>query len=512
MRLICNSIVFFMIFLFSTSVFSAPVHTIFNYNHYGKLNIAGWSLSGDYTNWVYNGDALSACAGNSINIKIGSDTTNYPAKGGSITYSSDSELTITCNYLVSNIVLYFSITDCETDNSCPVCEGPVSSDNYIALDGVMCDSGAECTVAFDNRYLTTDGYNYTNITNSDPEGISACEFSLDDFNSQVAEEYSCELPYVLDPVLLSCVCADGEICDELPPTPDCDNSDSCLLVAESSCHSSQALMEYQYLGGSSFSSSCGIVDAQCADSWTWNIIDQTCLLDSDGDGISDPYDPAPNDETETGDTDKDGVPDSQDTHPADPTRFNSTGSTLQDTGLITGDLVTPIGESTNFNDTAIVNAINENTKATNTTNQLTDDLKDIGTAGNSINKDGFTDVTTSLSTTNTTLDKIKSFLEDIKDNTTPESGTAVNQDISNLITSTNEDLGIPVLQDSNSTFVDTLFGKISVSRCVNPVFDGNELDLCSNAERVLPLATFTIWVLTLIFMYGELHSVLRRRS
>ena len=315
-----------------------------------------------------------------------------------------------------------------------------------------------------------------------------------------------------DPVDGTCVCEDGYSRDEqnMCSADDggegggtsCNSSDSCLSEVEAICAASDAfVMDYQYFGGGQYGYACGIDLGSCDPGQSWNLATQLCVTDTDGDGTGDAFDPEPDNPDVNGDTDGDGVPDSQDSDPNNPDEWN--GPDLAGQPITVGDTVDPVGPSTEFNDSAIVAAINETISQNNTTNSLLDDLQNTGAVGNDITADGFSSVIDGLSANNSALNDISEQLE-------PVDGDAITAEITSLVESTPTELGLPEITEADSSFVSSAGAVFQTAQCVNPNFGGHSIDLCSLQSRIVPLAEWVLWLLTVMFCYYEFHSVLRR--
>jgi len=338
----------------------------------------------------------------------------------------------------------------------------------------------------------------------------------------------CTDGYTTDPVTGNCVLSDGNTDNNLDPnTPQCDSAATCLSLANNTCASTgQVVLHFEYLGGSQYGGTCGYQQGTCDAAYSWSITDQTCLADADSDGTPDPYDPDPNDSGVTGDADGDGIPDSEDQAPNTPGQGYDSGPDYSGQPInVNPNPVAPVGSSTNFDDSAIVAAINQNTQVTNNTNQLIDKTNKRIEASNSL----LTDIKSNTGYSKDYLEAIKNntqdigeiknqvtnsndTLSDIKTSLDPVDGTDTNNQISSLVNKSSDELGLPSVTDEHSQFVSTMFGQLNVGDCSNPDFNGHVIDLCSLSPTILPIANFICWGLTLIFIYFEFHSVLRRRG
>jgi hypothetical protein len=314
---------------------------------------------------------------------------------------------------------------CEEPSQCSP-DVSVNESTFIALNGVMCSSVLGiCEVPFASQLSTDDGYTFTAPDGYESQPIGKCPFTVDEFRNAKAGSLACTLPFILDVVNEQCICSDGlqTQCEQVDDPDICNDNNSCLQTAADQCIGSQSLMNFTYLGGSNFNSNCGYQDSSCDINQSWNIVNQVCLADSDGDGTEDEYDPEPLNASQNGDADDDGVPDSQDQFPNDPERFDDfSGSGLDNRSIVIGGLVNPVGESTLFNDSAIVGAINETTKAVNSTNQLINSLSQVGIASNNIAETqnnilttGFNNVNSGLNAVNNSVNSVDTSLNEIKE-------------------------------------------------------------------------------------------------
>lgn len=356
---------------------------------------------------------------------------------------------------------------------------------------------------------TTYGLSGRVFTQWTPDGDDLCTVNPD---AEICAPVCDGENETTDPVDGSCVCEDGFSRDEnnmcsadnpVDPEPNtCGSSDECLSEVEAICAASGAfVMDYQYFGGGQYGYACGIDLGSCEPGQAWNVATQLCVIDTDGDGIGDAFDPEPENPDVNGDTDGDGVPDSQDSDPTNPDVWN--GPDLSGQPITIGNRVDPVGPSIDFNDSAIVGAINETISQNNTTNSLLDDLQNTGAVGNDIAADGFSSVLDGLSANNAALNGISDQLE-------PVDGDAITTQITDLVNSSASELGVPEITDSDSSFISSSGAIFTTAQCNNPSFNGHSIDLCSLQARIVPLAEWVLWLLTVMFCYHEFHSVLRR--
>jgi len=357
--------------------------------------------------------------------------------------------------------------------------------------------------AHNSGYQTDDTWVFlrqTSYLNATPENEYCTVYPNDENCFPV-----CEDNQVNDPVTGECVCADGETCDDSGGSTEvCSDDSSCLDYVEQVCSSyGEQIMNYQYFGGGQYGYECGLMTNSCPSGQVWNAPTQVCINDGDSDGTPDPFDPDPTNPDIDGDSDSDGVPDDQDSHPNDPTQWN--GSTLSGQPITIGQPQDPIGSTTDFDDTAIVSAINETIEQGNTSNSLLEDIQGTAAASNDLLNDGFTSLGDGLSETNGLLSGINETLQ-------PVDGQQTIDTITGLMEQTSEELGIQELQESDTSFVSTGANVFKTAQCNNPVFDGHTIDLCSHASRIVPIAEFIIWLGTLLFIWNEVHRTLRRQS
>jgi len=298
----------------------------------------------------------------------------------------------------------------------------------------------------------------------------------------------------------ACECPVNTLGCEDSPTDfiDCEDRGSCRQAAEQQCAADgQILTEFQYLGAGDKSYSCGDSNRSCDAGYSFNIPTQNCLNDVDADGTPDVFDPDPNDPNVKGDSDGDGIPDQQDTQPNDDANWFGEVSYSGSTGGINYS-VDAVGESTNFNDTAIVGALNELIDQGNTTNANIESLESVGIKNNDLTAD-----------TNQALNQIDNSLDGISEQLEEKNGDATNAAITGLINSTPEELGIVVPTSSDDVGISSVGAMFANSQCVNPSIGQSTLDVCSIAPHVNSTAEIVLWLILLSFVWNEFHSVLR---
>lgn len=317
-----------------------------------------------------------------------------------------------------------------------------------------------------------------------------------------------------------CVCADGfsrndlGVCageDEIDPDPDpdpdpepsCDSSDSCLYEAQLICESqdNQVVYNYSWYEGDNYSLQCGYLAFDgCPSGTSWSAQEQLCITDSDNDGYPDPYDPSPENPDDPTEPPPTIPPDNDPENPRPPIIGGGNPPINVGGGGVPQD---PIGETTNFNDTAIVAAINETIKQNNESNSLLESIKNSSSESNALLAENNQAIGNSTQAITDSINNLNDTLE-------PVDGTETNNQISELFNKSPDELGIETVNSSNAGFVSDAFTQFENSSCVNPVFGGHTLDLCKHSQRIVPVLEFLLWGLTLFFIYSEIHTVLRR--
>ncbi|MCG7814072.1 hypothetical protein MI353_15090 [Alteromonas sp. MCA-1] len=352
------------------------------------------------------------------------------------------------------------------------------------------------------------------------------------------DEFQCPANEVIDPVTGNCGCADGNELDQTnscQPIDDdgdigdggdgndggdggdgdgtgsgggsnnqCSSSEACLNEAEEICSSDgRSVMEYQYRGAGYYTYQCGYQDQDCGDGFSWDRTNQVCLQDLDNDGTPDNQDPEPENPDETGDRDGDGVPDGQDSHPDDPDQWNSNPNSNHN-----GQNVNPIGQSEFFDDTAIVQALNENTQTSNTTNTKLDELTSQGAITNDL-LDGIGESLNGISDTlgegepdgkgaGDLSNGVDSALDQFEDMAIDE----FNKDIdSNLI-----------VEQGDIPTIETAFGGLELEKCEDISNDLFTLELCSLAPRINPILYWAFACFTVIACFRNVSATLKKEN
>jgi hypothetical protein len=355
----------------------------------------------------------------------------------------------------------------------------------------------------------------------------------DAFNSacQDFSQHQCPENQVIDPVTGYCQCADGagemdetytcQAPEDPEPDPDpdngggepqaCNDSDSCAVEATTKCEATgQSVHTYTYYGNGKYNLRCGFEEYQCPDGHSWNKKEQSCQIDSDGDGTSDYFDPEPDNPEEDGDSDGDGVPDSQDSHPQDPNQWNSNGN---GSGGYNGSSVDPIGQSDKFDDTAIVSALNENTQTTNATNDKLNDLLEQGSIANDALGQSNAIGQQALGE----LGKITDLLgqgepngkgaDDLQGEIDGELAEAETK----VVDEFNKDLDEALFVDKTMLpNIETVFGNLELERCEDISNFLFTLELCSLAPRINPILYWALAAMTLISCWHMVIETLKR--
>ena len=281
----------------------------------------------------------------------------------------------------------------------------------------------------------------------------------------------------------------------------CDSSDSCLTQAQNQCADGRTLMNYNYLGGSVYRFQCGYQDYDCGDNATWDKKHQTCQVDNDSDGTPDPFDPDPNDPENTGDRDSDGVVDSQDSHPDDPSKWNENQEFAH-----TGQNVNPIGQSEQFDDSAIVGAINEVTQTSNTTNSLLERMSEQSAIGNDF-----------LSGIGSSIDELSDALK--SDSPSGKSSGDLESEVDSALDELEQkaidefgkeiDSGLMVDKDQLPT-IETAFGGLELEKCEDISNFLFTIELCSLAPRITPILYWAFACFTLIACFHTVIATLKK--
>lgn len=282
-------------------------------------------------------------------------------------------------------------------------------------------------------------------------------------------------------------------------TPECNSSDSCLTEAQAVCASyDQTIMDYQYYGGSQYNLSCGYEEYDCGTDKRWDKSAQLCLTDTDGDGTGDPFDPEPENPDENGDSDGDGVADSQDSHPNDPSKWNESGS-------YTGGTVAPVGTSEQFNDSAIVEAVNQNTLAQNATTENLDKISKQTGISNDILQGLFDNSENSLGILGTESPDGQS-ATDLETGADAALDALENEVASKMGESLDQGLFI---SPDDLGFVETMFGTLQLEKCENVSNFLFTIPICELAPIVNPILYWAFAAFTIVACFHTIIATLK---
>ncbi len=355
------------------------------------------------------------------------------------------------------------------------------------------------------------------------------------------EEFQCPANETIDPVTGNCNCSDGYQSDETNTCSpiddgsdgdgsvgdgsggdgsggggsggggsggnsnyDCDSSESCLTEAQGICSAdNRTVMEFQYQGAGYYQYTCGYEDYNCGEGFSWDRANQVCKADQDQDGTPDDQDPEPENPEENGDRDGDGVPDGQDSHPDDPDQWN--GNPQIDH---TGQNVNPIGESDKFNDSAIVEALNQNTQTTNTTNTKLDSLLEQGALSNDqlgLINDGLQGLSDALGQEEPTgkgsgdlNDAVGEALDDFEQMTIDEFNQGIDDNL--------------LVEQGDLPTIETAFGGLELEKCEDITNDLFTLELCSLAPRINPILYWAFACFTVIACFQNVSATLKKEN
>lgn len=417
-------------------------------------------------------------------------------------------------------------------------------DNNTSISGSMTYSGGNCRASWTRTTGSSAGTTISHVskTVSCPSGQrpqSYLESACIDF-----DQVQCPANEVIDPVTGNCGCADAHELDETNACQpidndddigggdgdggtggdgtggdgtggdgtggggngnyDCNSSESCLVEAQGICSAdNRTVMEYQYQGAGYYHYRCGYEDYNCGQGFTWDRPNQVCKADQDNDGIADEFDPEPQDPNETGDRDGDGVPDRQDSHPDDPDQWNG-----NPTNNHNGQNVNPIGPSEQFDDSAIVAALNENTQTSNTTNSKLDDLTDQGSITNDLlggigeSLDGISDALGQEEPTGKGSGDLDSGINSALDEFENKAIDEFNKDL---------DSGLFVQREQLPT-IETAFGGLELEKCEDVSTFLFTLELCSLAPRINPILYWAFACFTVIACFHTVAATLKKES
>lgn len=411
-------------------------------------------------------------------------------------------------------------------------EGNSQSGTVIQLNSSQC--GAQFQGEEGTTYFVKIKYALKR-TVSCPAGERPQSYTDDDCRPY--EEIQCGENQTIDPVTGMCTCSDGStenandyscsVDNTDPDNPDngdgsggdgsggdgsggdgsdfdCNTSESCLSEAQLICETgNRSLMEYQYLGSGYYDYQCGYQDYDCGEGFSWDRANQVCKADQDQDGTPDDQDPEPENPDETGDRDGDGVPDGQDSHPDDPDQWNGNPQSNHN-----GQNVNPIGESETFNDSAIVEALNQNTQTTNTTNTKLDSLFQQGAITNdalgSINQ-GLQGISDALGESEPTgkgsddlNDSVGQALDDFEQMTIDEFNKGIDDNL--------------LVEKGDFPTIETAFGGLELEKCEDITNQLFTLELCSLAPRINPILYWAFACFTVIACFQNVSATLKKEN
>jgi hypothetical protein len=362
--------------------------------------------------------------------------------------------------------------------------------------------------------------------------------SYADSSCKPFDQIQCPANQTIDPITGECNCSDGFIddgtynCAENEPDDgtggdgtggdgtggdgtggdgsgsdsnyECDSSESCLTEAQGICSAdNRTVMEFQYQGAGYYQYTCGYEDYNCGNGFSWDRANQVCKADQDQDGTPDDQDPEPQNPDENGDRDGDGVPDGQDSHPDDPEQWNGNPQSNHN-----GQNVNPIGESDSFNDSAIVEALNQNTQTTNTTNSKLDALYEQGALSNDqlaqIN-DGLQGLSDTLGQEEPTgkgsgdlNDAVGEALDDFEQMTIDEFNKGIDDNL--------------LVEQGDIPTIETAFGGLELEKCEDITNDLFTLELCSLAPRINPILYWAFACFTVIACFQNVSATLKKEN
>jgi hypothetical protein len=474
---------------------------------------------------------------------------DYPDINGSYSYWTTNAIVCSASYggyapfYVTVSAVY---TDCtlpevfQSPGSCaepqPCTEGHSNSGAHPVLNGQVCDANFQCAIFWPINIPieTDDGTVFLGGSNKD----GTCPFTATEW----AETW--DTPDDNDAI-------DGVGEESSGAVTECGTQSECHAAATASCDlldqngQDFGLKDFNYDSASqsaTFNCFEWVTDATCSDipGTTYYAPENACLVDTDGDGVPDFVDPDPNNPEDTNDSDNDGVPDDVDEYPDDPFESeDSDGDGIpnnQDSTPYTNDYdlvvevinpvdVAPVGQTTEFNDSAIVGAINitndlvatgnaqlneiaNNTKTTNNlltgTNtrleSIVDQLANNGSGGDT----GGTSGTVKIDETGVA--------DIILGDYDTQSETMIDNALTTLTDTMNtglEESGGVLIEETDIDYVATVFGNLPADSCENPAIRGVEIRLCDVAPRINEMLFFVVAALTIIGCFNSTLGYLK---
>jgi hypothetical protein len=424
----------------------------------------------------------------------------------------------TVTFNIPNVVPY-------GENAC--LKGTFSAIDKIdgnSYSGALRMNGSDCKASWDRVDGSRSGYGYklSTLTRNCDAGMRPQD--INNLDCTNFEDIQCPQGQAVDPVTGECVLSDGEADPTDPDNDDgsggdgsggdgsgndpsdfdCNTSESCLSEAQLICETgNRSLMEYQYLGSGYYDYQCGYQEYDCGDGFSWDRVNQVCKSDQDQDGTPDDQDPEPENPEENGDRDGDGVPNGQDSHPDDPEQWNGNPQSNHN-----GQNVNPIGESETFNDSSIVEALNQNTQTTNTTNSKLDSLLEQGSISNDelgqIN-DGLQGLTDALGQEEPTgkgsgdlNDAVGEALDDFEQMTIDEFNEGIDDNL--------------LVEQGDLPTIETAFGGLELEKCEDITNDLFTLELCSLAPRINPILYWAFACFTVIACFQNVSATLKKEN
>ena len=471
----------------------------------------------------------------------------FHTKADSFSVFKDHPQVTNLSYLTLNV--YFKDQNYTTGGSTLWCTsakytGVDKYDNNSSISGSMQYQNGNCKAVWTRSDGSGAARNVSPIvkTISCPSGSRPNSYT--DTSCVDYEQFQCPANQSIDPITGNCNCSDGFQSDETNSCVanddepddgtdgdgsggdgsggdgsggdgsdgsgsgntnyDCDTSESCLAEAQGICSAdNREVMEYQYQGAGYYQYSCGYNDYNCGDGFSWDRANQVCKADQDQDGTPDDQDPEPENPEENGDRDGDGVPDGQDSHPDDPDQWNGNPQNNHN-----GQNVNPIGESDTFNDSAIVEALNQNTQTTNTTNTKLDSLLEQGAISNDelgqINE-GLQGISDALGQEEPTgkgsgdlNDAVGEALDDFEQMTIDEFNEGIDDNL--------------LVEQGDLPTIETAFGGLELEKCEDITNDLFTLELCSLAPRINPILYWAFACFTVIACFQNVSATLKKEN
>lgn len=337
------------------------------------------------------------------------------------------------------------------------------------------------------------------------------------------------------------------MCEAYQPPTDFDNGDEpyddsqqCINDAVAQCNGTVSQVMCTIVNNEWTNvSTCLLPDTgQCGDGQTWDLIDQSCLTDTDGDNVADAYDPAPDNSGISGDSDGDGLRDEVDDFPNNPNeQFDATGNGVGNNEYLAsigqggnsftytpspvtnpvGPVTDPTTGATLFDDSSIVEGINGSNSLLA---DLSNKMNQLVSTGQQTNQ-GIDNLRADV---NSIGDTLSGFNSSVNPSDYPvESGTNLT-DIENsfdlsisqatdTLNKSFEELGGTMFSGSDIAATADIFQSFESIECVNQTvtIGAHSLspDFCSNAERIRPYLYWLMWFLLSIGIWHEFNNTFR---